>query len=143
MSDALPLANLEFPTSKWRAGEIVRSQLQITIPANATTGTTNLSLALIDDNNSVTGDLVIAPFTIEKTDRVFIKPAMQFEQAVNFANAIALVGYQCANYTSFERCVTIDLVLAGACQDGKSVHRVCASARLRTTTSSRKETRNR
>jgi hypothetical protein len=94
MSDAMPLGNLKFPTSIWRAGEIVQSQLQIAVPANATAGATNLSLAVIDDKRSVIGNLVLATFTIEKTNRVFVKPSMQFEQAVNFANAIALVGYQ-------------------------------------------------
>jgi mannosyltransferase len=88
LSDPLPLANDKFSTAQWRAGEIVRAQYTIAIPATATPGTTNLRVALSD--GSV---LDLAPFTIEKTDRVFVKPNVQTAQNANFGNAIALIGY--------------------------------------------------
>jgi hypothetical protein len=86
-TDAFPLANLQFPTSVWRAGEIVRGQYAITIPASAREGVTKLKIILSDDNA-----IDLAPFTIEKTDRVFVKPNAQFAQPVNL-NYLALVGY--------------------------------------------------
>ncbi len=87
-SDALPLANAQFPTSQWRAGEIVRGQYSMAIPATAQAGTTNLRVVLNDSRA-----LDLAPFTVEKTDRVFVKPAVQNAQRASFGNAIALVGY--------------------------------------------------
>ncbi len=87
-SDALPLANAQFPTSKWRAGEIVRGQYNIAIPATAKDGATKLRVVLSDNSA-----LDLTQFTVEKTDRVFVKPTTQFTQNANFANAIGLVGY--------------------------------------------------
>ncbi|MCI0477744.1 MAG: hypothetical protein L0Y55_15990, partial [Anaerolineales bacterium] len=87
-SNAFPIANSQFPTSKWRAGEIVRGQYAVAIPANARAGATTLRVVL-NDNQAVD----LAPFTIEKTDRVFVKPNAQFAQNSNFNNYLALVGY--------------------------------------------------
>jgi mannosyltransferase len=88
LSDPLPLANAQFATSRWRVGEIVRAQYSISIPAAVQPGTTNLRVALSDSSA-----LDLAPFTIEKTDRVFVKPNVQFAQAANFGNLVALVSY--------------------------------------------------
>jgi len=87
-SESFPLANLQFPTTLWRAGEIVRGQYAVTIPAHAREGTTPLRIVLSDGQS-----VDLAPFTIEKTDRVFVAPSVQFAQRANFGNVIALVGY--------------------------------------------------
>jgi hypothetical protein len=87
-SDALALANAKYPTSQWRAGEVVRGQYAIGIPATAKDGATKLRIALSDGKK-----LELAPFTIEKTDRVFVKPSMSSAQHANFNNSLALVGY--------------------------------------------------
>ena len=87
-SDAFPVSNFPFPTSAWRAGEIVRGQYAVPIPAKVGEGATRLRVVL--DEGSA---LDLAPFTVEKTDRVFVKPSTQFVQPVNFGNLFALVGY--------------------------------------------------
>ncbi len=87
-SDAFPISNFQFPTSTWRAGETVRGQYAISIPATALPGTANLRVVLSDGTA-----LDLAPFTVEKTDRVFVKPNAQTAQTANFNNAIALVGF--------------------------------------------------
>jgi hypothetical protein len=88
LSDPRPLANAQFRTSQWRAGEIVRGQYSIPIPVTAKPGTANLRVTLSDSSA-----LDLAPFTIEKTDRVFTPPAAQFAQAANFGDLIFLAGY--------------------------------------------------
>lgn len=87
-SEALPLANAQYPTGKWRSGEIVRGQYNLAIPTNAKDGTANLRVVL-NDNTA----LDLAQFTVEKTDRVFAKPTTQFTQNANFNNFLSLVGY--------------------------------------------------
>ena len=87
-SDAFPISNFKFPTSNWRSGEIVRGQYAIAIPASAKDGATKLRVVLSDGNA-----LELAPFTIEKTDRVFVKPNAPFAQSANFGNTISLIGY--------------------------------------------------
>jgi len=98
LSDAFPISNLQSPTSTWRAGEIVRGQYSIAIPVTAQDGATSLRVVLSDGSA-----LALAPFTIEKTDRVFVKPNTQFAQEANFANVIALAGYN----------LSVDAVKAG------------------------------
>ena len=88
----LPLANARFPTSAWRAGEIVRGQYRVPIPSNITAGVKELKLNL-NGGAGVGLGAVLASFTIEKTDRVFVKPNAQFDQMANFNNYLALVGY--------------------------------------------------
>ncbi|MBI4786384.1 MAG: glycosyltransferase family 39 protein [Chloroflexi bacterium] len=89
VGEPFPISNLQFPTSTWRSGEIVRGQYAVPIPAEAKAGAVNLQVALSDGNS-----LALAPFTIEKTDRVFVKPTVQFAQTAIFGdNYLALVGY--------------------------------------------------
>ncbi len=105
LSDPLPLANAQFPTSQWRPGEIVRAQYSIAIPATASPGTANLRVVLSD------GSVIdLSPFTIEKTDRVFVKPNIQTAQTANFNNMIALAGYNLAA-TTLKPGETLKLVL--------------------------------
>ena len=92
-TNALPFASAQYPTNKWRAGEIVRSQYNILIPSNARVGATRLLIMPeLDVDRREPFSIDLGPFTIEKTDRVFIKPNAQFTQSVNF-NTLALVGY--------------------------------------------------
>jgi 4-amino-4-deoxy-L-arabinose transferase-like glycosyltransferase len=88
LGEPFPLANLQFPTTLWRAGEIVRGQYAVAIPAHAREGMASLRIVLSDGQS-----VDLAPFTIEKTDRVFVAPNAQFAQRANFGNVIALVGY--------------------------------------------------
>jgi 4-amino-4-deoxy-L-arabinose transferase-like glycosyltransferase len=90
-SAALPLANLAFPTSQWHVGEIVRGQYLVQIPPDASAGVANLQVRLIGGSGH-TVDLLL-PFTIEKTDRVFVEPPTQFKQDANFNSLAGLVGY--------------------------------------------------
>ncbi|MBI5649460.1 MAG: glycosyltransferase family 39 protein [Chloroflexi bacterium] len=104
-SDPLPLAHAQFPTSQWRMGETVRGQYPIAIPADAKPGTIKLRVEL---SNGDARDL--APFTIEKTDRVFVKPPAQFSQTANFGNIIALAGYNLP-LTTYKSNDTLNLTL--------------------------------
>ncbi len=88
LSKAFPLANAQFPTTQWRMGETVRGQYLIPIPPNVPPGATQLRLVLSDGNA-----INLAPFTIEKTDRVFVQPNIAYAQSAAFGNTIALVGY--------------------------------------------------
>jgi hypothetical protein len=76
------------PLTTYRANDIVRTQYQIAIPAAARDGSTTLRVVLSDG-----ASVALAPFVIEKTDRVFVRPNVQIAQDANFGGVIALVGY--------------------------------------------------
>ena len=106
VSDPFPISNLQFPTSTWRAGEIVRSQYSVAIPAEAKAGTLDLQITLGEGKA-----LALAPFTIEKTDRVFVKPAIPFAQNTTFGdNYLALVGYNVTAAVKPGETVKLDLI---------------------------------
>ncbi len=88
----LPLANNNYPTSQWSAGEIVRGQYKIQIPPEASASSGSLQLQLVGDGNARMIDLQ-QPFVVEKTERNFVEPAPQVKQDANFNNTIRLIGY--------------------------------------------------
>lgn len=88
----LPLANQQFPTSQWKGGEVVRGLYNIQIPADATPGSQELKLDLNAGTDTGMG-LALAPFTVEKTDRTYVMPEVQFAESANFGNMMALAGY--------------------------------------------------
>lgn len=89
----MPLANAQFPTSQWRAGETVRGQYLIEIPPDAAAGMQEIKLSL-DWGTDAGQALVLAPFAVEKTDRVFVEPNVTFAQRATFgSDYLALVGY--------------------------------------------------
>lgn len=90
-SAARPLAGTAFATSRWRAGEIVRGQYMIQVPPDASPGAANLHLELTG-MSAQTADL-LQPFTVEKTDRLFVPPPAQFKQEANFSSLVGLAGY--------------------------------------------------
>ncbi len=108
LSDALPLANAQFPTSKWRAGEIVRGQYSIAIPATAKDGATKLRV-ILNVGAIQEPPIDLTRFAVEKTDRVFVKPNAQFAQNANFNSVIALVGYDTP--TTVKRGETLNVTL--------------------------------
>ncbi len=87
-TEPLALSNPQSPTTSWRAGETVRGQYMVMVPANAAVGNATLRLLLSDGST-----IDLTSFTVVKTDRVFLKPSMQFSQSANFGNYLSLVGY--------------------------------------------------
>lgn len=97
-SAPLPLANANYGTSEWSAGEIVRGQYKLQIPpdGNAWSGNLQLVLSAVEGSDSQTNERVIdlqQPFVVEKTERNFVEPAPQVKQDANFNNTIQLLGY--------------------------------------------------
>ncbi len=104
-TDQSPISNLNSPTSTWRAGDIIRGQYNISVPADAKEGATNLRV-VFSDGSAVD----LAPFTVVKSDRVFVKPNMQFAQVAHFGSAIALSGYDLSSST-FRPGQTLEMTL--------------------------------
>ncbi len=92
LSAPQPLANANYPTSQWSAGEIVRGQYKVQIPPDGNAWSGDLRLEIGDGVNKQSVNLQ-QPFVVEKTDRTFSAPSPQVSQHANFNNAIELVGY--------------------------------------------------
>lgn len=98
-SEAIPLANATYPTSQWRAGEIVRGQYAVQIPPDAPASQAGLRVQL-DGGGGTSQVLDLAqPFGVSKVDRLLVEPPMSYRQDANFDDRIALVGYDLSSLT--------------------------------------------
>lgn len=111
---AYPLTNALNPTREWNAGDIVRGQFQLRVPSDAAAGDTNLQLKLTGGGSASSRNTPTEPnsglghvdalgreqvidlrqaFAVERVERTFEEPTVQFKQPANFGGAIELIGY--------------------------------------------------
>jgi mannosyltransferase len=60
-----PAAGVDYPTTRWEPGEIVRAQFDLFLPGDAPPGDYGVSLRLLDESGATTGDEVsLAPVSV-------------------------------------------------------------------------------
>ena len=96
-----------FPFDSWPAPQFLIDRLSPRVPESFPAGQYRLQLRLLDsaDKTVITADL--GPLTIEKTDRLFVKPHVSLPQAAVFGNEINLVGYDLAPLANGEANLTL------------------------------------
>jgi hypothetical protein len=90
-----PLASADYPTSRWRAGEVVRGWVDLQVAAEASGGEGQLLVQLVDSaGQSLTEPLSLASVSIEATERRFTVPAdIQHPQQADLGHRVTLLGY--------------------------------------------------
>ncbi len=91
-----PLANEEHPTSRWKAGEIIRGQYDLAIDAAAPTGEHTLNFKLQTSNlQAPTYKLQpLATLSVMAPERLFVVPTeIQHPIRANLADKVAFLGY--------------------------------------------------
>lgn len=94
-----------YPTSKWRAGDYIRSVHDLAIPADAPRGKALVRISIVTPDGKPVGRADGAPIAgIEIAGRThdFDKPNPQTPVAARFGDAIELVGYDLPN-VKFQR----------------------------------------
>ncbi len=95
-------ANRLYPTSQWRAGEIIRGQYAWRVPLDAAAGTWELAIALTsrDATRYARSPTTITTFEVEETDRIFTSPRqLDRPSGANFADRAVLLGGNIASET--------------------------------------------
>jgi hypothetical protein len=90
--DAAPLVTF-YPTSRWEAGEVVRSQMTVTPTPRTPGGEHDLSLTLLDETGQTAGEATLGPVQVEGRVRSFNLPQMNVPVGSIFDGAIELVGF--------------------------------------------------
>jgi 4-amino-4-deoxy-L-arabinose transferase-like glycosyltransferase len=90
--DAGPLVNF-YPTSHWRAWEVVRSQVTVTPTLRTPGGTFDLVLTLLDGAGRTVGQATLGPAQVRGRIRSFSLPPVDVPVDATFGNAIELVGF--------------------------------------------------
>ncbi|MGQ9625981.1 MAG: glycosyltransferase family 39 protein [Anaerolineae bacterium] len=87
------LAGPAYPTGRWRAGEILRGQYDFLVPIEAPPGLAHLWVALAGEDGQILGELLsLARLEVERTERVFTPPPMQYIIKANFGGLATLLG---------------------------------------------------
>lgn len=97
------------PTASWEAGQLVRDQVDLVLPANAPTGENSVDIQISwvrPDGSRLpvrrwglpAGETFTLPgvWVLEKEDRSFEPPVVQFPTEANFDNKAQLIGYDLA-----------------------------------------------
>ncbi|GAB4543530.1 MAG: hypothetical protein Kow0063_36780 [Anaerolineae bacterium] len=81
-----------YPTSRWRAGEVVRSQMTVLPTRRTPGGDFDLVLALLDSENQPRGRVTLGPVRVRGRTRSFGLPPVDMPVGAFFGDAIELAG---------------------------------------------------
>jgi hypothetical protein len=90
--DAAPLVTF-YPTSRWEAGEVVRSQMTVVPTPRTPGGEYDLSLTLLDETGQTAGEATLGPVRVKGRVRSFSLPKMNVPVGSIFDGTIELVGF--------------------------------------------------
>jgi hypothetical protein len=93
LNDSLPLAGMDYPTSRWEAGQVVRGWFDAQVPPTMESGDYSLNIQITDPNDTLITELPLGTLHIQGWPRQFDVPPMSNIFAANFANQIELLGY--------------------------------------------------
>lgn len=98
LASDLPLGRSEHPTSRWDAGEIVRSPHSLRIPAAVPAGSYAIEGSVVDGLGQPAGKVLqLGTIEIEPTERVFALPAeITGRPDAVLGNLVSLAGYDLA-----------------------------------------------
>jgi hypothetical protein len=82
-----------YPTSQWKAGEVVRSQMTVEPSLRTPGGEYNLVLTLLDELDQPVGQTTLGPVQVEGRIRSFDLPDVGVPLGAIFGDAVELVGY--------------------------------------------------
>ncbi len=87
------LGGEHFPTTRWQAGQFVRSQTLARVPGRAESGEYRWRLTLLDGNGAQVGQVMLGRFHIIAPQRVWTAPTISHPLNVLLGDGIALAGF--------------------------------------------------
>jgi len=93
LTDPLPLARVDYPTSRWQAGQVVRGWFDGRVPPDMESGDYALSVRVADPSEILIAEVPLGTLHIQGWSRRFEVPLLQYRFAANFADQIELLGY--------------------------------------------------
>jgi 4-amino-4-deoxy-L-arabinose transferase-like glycosyltransferase len=97
--EAAPLVAF-YPTTLWKAGEVVRGQMTVVPTPRTPGGEHNLVLTLLDGSDQPVGQATLGAVQVEGRVRAFELPSVDVPIGVTFDDAIELVGFNLQSPTS-------------------------------------------
>jgi hypothetical protein len=98
-----------FPTSRWKADQVIRSQVMARVPGRATSGRYAWRVTLLNGTKSE-GQAMLAPFPVNAPARVFTRPPIAQSLDVRLGDKFALVGFDVASSVVAGQSLPVKLV---------------------------------
>ena len=96
LTGELPLAGLEYATSQWTAGQVVRGWFDGRVPPDVASGAYQMEVRVVDSLDRSTASIPLGPLTVQGWPRQFEVPPMQAVVEANFADQMELLGLDVA-----------------------------------------------
>jgi hypothetical protein len=93
LSEPLPLAGLDYPSSRWTAGEVVRGWFDGRVPPDMDSGDYDLAVRVTDSAQKPVAEIALGSLHVQGWKRRFDVPPMQTAANANFGSQIELLGY--------------------------------------------------
>jgi hypothetical protein len=94
LSEPQPLGGVSYPTPDWPAGALVRTFVDLRLPAAVETGDYNLGLRLLDiERGTPLTDWILGSIQVTGRARNFEIPPMMHSVGANFGEQVMLLGY--------------------------------------------------
>ncbi len=108
MQWSLPPGGSRYPASRWRAGEVVRTQVLVHIPGRVQSGEHRWRVTLFDGSTPV-GQATLGRLLITAPQRVFNAPAMSHQLDARLGDQFALVGFDAPARITLGQTLTVTL----------------------------------
>jgi hypothetical protein len=89
----LPLAGIDYPSSQWAAGQIVRGWFDGRVPPDLASGDYSLDLRVTDPDEVLVAEVPLGKLDIQGWARQFTVPDMQVIVDADFGDQMELIGY--------------------------------------------------
>jgi hypothetical protein len=93
LSNPLPLAGIDYPSSHWAAGQVVRGWLDARLPPEMESGEYGLSLRITNSQGAPIAEVPLGKLRIQGWPRQFQVPAMQVSVGAKLGDKMELLGY--------------------------------------------------
>jgi hypothetical protein len=93
LGEPLPLAGLDYPSSRWKAGEVVRGWFDGLVPPDMESGDYDLTVRVTDAAQKPVAEIELGKLRVQGWKRSFDVPSMQTAINANFDGQIELLGY--------------------------------------------------
>jgi hypothetical protein len=93
LTDSTPLAGIDYSSSRWQAGQVVRGWLDGRVPPDMVSGDYTLGVRVTGSDGVPVAEVPLGVLRVQGWPRQFDVPAMQYTAGANFADQIELLGY--------------------------------------------------
>jgi hypothetical protein len=92
--ETFPIASEAYPTTQWQAGEVVRSQHYLPVPAEAPAGRGRLQLTVVDQEGTPLAAVIdLSELEIEMPERRMTLPVIETPMEINLGDEVTFLGY--------------------------------------------------